>query len=193
MGPSIASAEHPVTDTDRADALPCVMLLWVTPLGLVQAAQVVQSAGTPGLDSLCLNSVITRQIRPRGRDGSPASGWVMFTFRMMMGLPHKEAQAALQSPKKPIPSLAHDRPLDLNQFLHEATNSTRPATVCAIHAVISPEGNINDLRLTRSTGSPPLDSACLEVIRACNFMPARLDDQPVLGQTDIWLNWQSAN
>jgi len=193
MGPSTASAEPPVTDIDRGDALTCRMLLWVTPLGLVQAAQVVQSAGTPGLDGMCLNSVITRQVTPRWPDGSPASGWVMYSFGMMMRLPHKEAQVALSGPKTPMPSLAHDRPLDLNQFLREAPNTTRPTTVCAVHAVISQAGTVDHLRLTRSTGSPPLDAACLEIIQASHFVAARLNDQPVSASTDVWLNWQSAN
>jgi TonB family protein len=188
-----ASAEIPITDRDRDDALTCRMLLWVTPTGVVQAAQVVRSAGSSSLDTMCLNGIVTRQLKPHAHDGSPASGWVTFTFGMMMGLPHKEAQAARDHPELPIPALSHDRPLELSRFLGAAADAARPPTVCALHVLVSAGGNVDQLSVTRSTGSPTLDAACLAVIRAAGFVPAQRDQQPVAAATDIWLNWQSPN
>jgi TonB family protein len=188
---SAAPAEEPYTDSDRDDALTCRMLLWVTPAGVVQAAQVVRSAGTSPLDAMCLNGVITRQLKPPSKDGSSTGGWVTFTLGLMMKLPHKEAQAAQVRPELPIPALASDRPLELNRFLDAAADTRRPPRVCALHVLVSADGTVDRLSVTRSTGSPPLDAACLAVIRAAAFVPAQRDRQPVAAATDIWLNWQS--
>jgi hypothetical protein len=147
-----AQAEDPYTDMDRDDALKCRMLLWVTQAGVVQAAQVVRSAGTSMLDET-------------SQDGASAEGWVTFTLGLMMKLPHKEAQAAQVRPERPIPALARDRPLELNRFVDGAVDARRPPTVCALHVLVSAEGSVDRLSVTRSTGSPTLDAACLAVIR----------------------------
>lgn len=185
-----APAEEPYTDRDRDDALTCRMLLWVTPAGVVQAAQVVRSAGTSTLDAMCLNGVITRQLTPPSGDESSASRWVTFTLGLMMKLPHEEAQAAQVRPERPIPILASDRPLELNRFLDARADARRPPTVCALHVLVSADGTVDRLSITKSTGSPLLDSACLAVIRAATFIPAQRDRHPVAAATDIWLNWQ---
>jgi len=113
------------------------------------------------LDAMCLNGVIARQLKVNSRDGSSASGWVTFNWGLMMKLPHKEAQAAQARPELPIPSLASDRPLELNRFLDGAADARRPPTVCALHVVVSAEGTVDRLSVRRSTGAPPLDAACL--------------------------------
>jgi hypothetical protein len=160
-----AQAEDPYTDMDRDDALKCRMLLWVTQAGVVQAAQVVRSAGTSMLDEMCLNDVIGRPLKLTSQDGASAEGWVTFTLGLMMKLPHKEAQAAQVRPERPIPALARDRPLELNRFVDGAVDARRPPTVCALHVLVSAEGSVDRLSVTRSTGSPTLDAACLAVIR----------------------------
>jgi hypothetical protein len=87
--------------------------------------------------------------------------WVTPNRGLMMKLPHKEAQAAQARPELPIPSLASDRPLELNRFLDGAADARRPPTVCALHVVVSAEGTVDRLSVRRSTGAPPLDAACL--------------------------------
>jgi hypothetical protein len=125
-----ARAEDLYTDMDRADALTCRMLLWVTRAGVVQAAQVVRSGGTSTVDEMCLNGVIARRLKSPSRDGSSAGAWVTFTLGLMMKLPHKVALAAQVRPELPIPALAHDRPLELNRFLDGAADTTATHRVC---------------------------------------------------------------
>ena len=133
-------AEAPLTDQDRQDALVCRTLLWVSASGVVQLAQVVDSAGSVTLDALCLNAVIARRVEPSS-DAAPRTGrWIMFTTRLLMGLPHNEAVAARDRPKRSIPTLQHDGPLDLNRSIETTPDDSRPLTVCALHVFVSAEG-----------------------------------------------------
>jgi TonB family protein len=59
-----------------------------------------------------------------------------------------------------------------------------------MHIVISAEGETRQIKLTRSTDSPELDSACVDVMRAARFMPAQRDGQNVAAATEVWLAWR---
>jgi len=187
-----ASAQDPPTAADIADAPVCHLLLSVTAAGAIQLAQVTESNGSSMLDDACLNLVIIRRFKPNADDTTTSSHWATFTLKLIMKLPHKEAQAVQARRPFPIPVLSHDQPLDLSRYRDAAADAPLPVPVCATHAVISAEGTLTRLNITTGTGSPRWDAACLDAIRSLSFSPALQDGKPVAASTDIWLNWQSS-
>ena len=187
---AVSSAEAPITSRDREDALTCRMLLWVSAPGVVQLAQVVTSAGSHTLDAMCLNGVVARKIEPGAEDAARTGRWIIFTYRMMLGLPHREALVARDRPETPTPVLVHDRPFEAVRLLDVPGADPRPITVCMVHVLVSAEGKVAKATITRSTGEPALDTACENTILAADFIPARRGGDAVPAATDIWLNFQ---
>ena len=187
-----ASAQDPPTPADIADAPVCHLLLSATAAGAIQMAQVTESNGSSMLDDACLNLVIVRRLKPSAQDTATSSHWVEFTLKLIMKLPHKEAQAAQAQPPLPIPVISRDQPLDLSRYRDAVGDAPPPAPVCATHAVVSADGTLTRLNVTTGTGSPRWDAACLDAIRSLSFSPALQDGKPVAASTNIWLNWQSS-
>ena len=186
------SVSFPAFDASGADAPVCHLLLSATAAGAIQLAQVTESNGSSMLDDACLNLVIVRRLKPSAQDTATSSHWVEFTLKLIMKLPHKEAQAAQAQPPLPIPVISHDQPLDLSRYRDAVGNAPLPAPVCATRAVVSADGTLTRLNITTGTGSPLWDAACLDAIRSLSFAPALREGKPVASSTDIWLNWQSS-
>ena len=187
-----ASAQDPPTAADIADAPVCHLLLSATAAGAIQLAQVTESNGSSMLDDACLNLVIMRRLKPNAEDTATSSHWVAFTLKLIMKLPHKEAQTAQAQPPLPIPVISHDQPLDLSRYRDAVGDAPLPAPVCATRAVVSADGTLTRLNITTGTGSPRWDAACLDAIRSLSFSPALQGGKSVAASTDIWINWQSS-
>jgi len=139
---------------------------------------------------MCLNGTVARRFKVHALDDSATGHWTNFAIHVVMQLPHKEAIATQHSPEIPIPVVAHQGPFELARFA-DLGNAQHTPLICAVHALVTAEGKLDRLIITRPTGSVSLDRACQEAISAATFIPASRGDVPVSAATDIWLNFQS--
>jgi len=71
-----------------------------------------------------------------------------------------------------------------------AALTQRAHGICKMHVTVSAAGDIDSIEITQSTGSKELDQACVDSLYDAPFVPARHDGQPVIGTTDIALDWR---
>ena len=143
------------------------------------------------MDGTCLNGALGHIFKPATRDGEPADAWVVLRTKWVMDLPHKVAQAARDRRSAPIPTLVKDQVLHLDPpYYPEEARRAGKEGACGLHVRVSANGDVEEITLTRSAGSPDLDTACRAAIHAAEFVPAQLDGKPTAGATDIWLVWR---
>lgn len=129
--------------------------------------------------SLCLSLVL-----PPGIVGDVTS------LRFLTGKAAKQAPE-LRGKDVAIPELSRDQALKFDPPDYPGGAQQKHLEgVCAMHVVVSADGQPRKIEITQSTGTPDLDDACLNIIRTARFIPAERDGQPVAAATDIWLAWR---
>jgi TonB family protein len=64
--------------------------------------------------------------------------------------------------------------------------------VCKVKLTVTADGNVRDVSLTKSTGYPRLDQACLEAFIHGDLLPATQDGKPVTTTLEIPITWKLA-
>jgi TonB family protein len=165
----------------------CDILLWITADGIIRAAQVIKSTGYARLDEACLHAAIGQKMEPARGTAGPVDSWAILPVTWSLG------------GKKPhVP----DRPDDVigslapNQILRVRVADYPPGAkdrgehgICWVHVKLSESGGIQEIKVTRSSGSTDLDNATLAAFRAARFSPGFSNHQPVSSETDVVADW----
>jgi TonB family protein len=167
----------------------CVLAVFAQADGSVPAAQLLKSAGYPRLDTACIESVIDVPVLPAVDNGTPVAGWGDFTMAWLIGPPQFARQPPLE--KTAVPRIANDYELQVGEmFYPEAARAKHERGYCVVHTIVDPTGAVRDARITRSTGSPILDKACLDAVTPARFTPELQNGVPVEDTTDISIYWR---
>jgi TonB family protein len=164
----------------------CVVQIWVRSTGLVQAAQVIQSSGAPRLDEACVTSVIGQAMIPATVMHEPVDQWVSVPIKW--NLENKKPAKPPVYPG-PVPHLVGRLLMDAPYYPEGSLKEHKEGT-CGLHIEVSAAGDIDDLRVTKSTGDARLDRACLDVMYAADFVPPQENGKFVAGATDVYLAWR---
>jgi TonB family protein len=190
---SILAAQQEAAGKPEEESFTCKVLIWVGPSGKAQVAQVVKSSGWALLDRACLNAGIGHTSNAKSGTGEVGERWNILPIKWMMGRPARPSSES-SGRDVAIPELARDQTLKLEPpYYPEAAMQQRKEGVCTVHLVVSAQGEIRKATLTQSTAFLELDNACLDVIHAARFIPARRDGQSVAAATDVWLRWRLPN
>lgn len=195
QSPHSASSDGDLDSTLAAKALEgkhqetwatCQVLVWISGGGRVQAAQVINPYGSSLLEQACLNLAIGQTLHSVTNSEPANYRWAVLPIKWVTEFaPKTSATSAL-----PVPLLARDQTLHVDPSHYpEPALTSRKEGVCAIHIVVDATGEAQHVTITRTTGTPELDSACVDAIRAARFTPARRGDQNVAAATDVWLRW----
>jgi protein TonB len=60
---------------------------------------------------------------------------------------------------------------------------------CRVKITVTAEGEIRDVTLTKSTGYPRLDQACVDGFRGNHMLPATRNGKPVTTTKEVPINW----
>lgn len=165
----------------------CDILMWITADGFTRAAQVIKSTGYARLDEACLHAVIGQKMKPALGTSGPIDSWAILPVTWSIGgkKPHVPDR-----PDGVIGSLAP------NQILRVSVADYPPAAkdrgehgICWVHVNLSATGDIQELKVTQSSGSKDLDNATLAAFRAARFSPGFSNHQPVSSETDVVADW----
>lgn len=167
----------------------CLVRIWVRSTGLIQAAQVVRSSGDPRLDEACALAVISQPMKPATIEHDAVDQWATLPIKWVMEGKKSPAPAA-------TPEGQHITQLDDQLLLVDAPYYPAAAIqehkegVCRLHVEVSATGDVDDVRLTKSTGDARLDRACLDAMYAADFIPPQQDGKFIAGATDVYLAWR---
>jgi TonB family protein len=175
----------------RADRAACLVSLWYNREGTIQAAQLIRTSGFPAIDQACLAAVIGQQLKPPVLLEPERGGWTSLPINWVFT--HKaDVDAPLRlEPDPAIPALRTGEPMDVGApYYPPAALAQRAHGICKMHVTVSSAGDIDSIEITQSTGSRELDQACVDALYDAPFVPARLDGRPVVGTTDVALDWR---
>lgn len=166
----------------------CRVLVWITADGSIRAAQVVGSSGAERLDAACLHGLIGRHVEPSWAEGHPVDTWAIVPL-VWVGSGSRGPIGRAAPPA--IPALASTQALHLKPpYYPTGALERHEQGDCTVHVSVSAQGHLQDLRITRSSGSADLDAGCLAALYAARFTPARHGTQAVDAATDVVLHWQ---
>ncbi len=169
----------------------CLVAIWVRATGTIQAAQVVSSSGAPRLDEACAKGAINQKMIPASIDNNPYDKWVILPISWNLSGVTKPARLTAPTAETPIHRLADNQLLHVDPPYYPASAiQAHQEGVCTIHVTVSAGGDVEDLKVTHSTGIDSLDVACQDAIYSAQFVPAQLDGKAVEATTDVWLAWR---
>ena len=63
--------------------------------------------------------------------------------------------------------------------------------VCMVHLLVSAKGSVSETHLSKSTGFPDLDRACIDAVTLAEFTPAQATGEaPIEAWADITMFWR---
>jgi TonB family protein len=89
---------------------------------------------------------------------------------------------------RPDPS----RPFHLEDDYPPESKLLHEEGVCKVKLTVTADGNVRDISLTKSTGYPRLDQACLVAFVGGGFLPATQDGKPITTTLEIPITWKLA-
>jgi TonB family protein len=185
MGLSLA-AQNAAGSADRAG---CLVSLWYTGEGTVQAAQLVRASGFPIVDRACLQAVIGQQVEP-GPTGRQFGGWAQLPINWLFDEKLADASQPPIEPDPSIPALVSGGSRDLLPAYPAAALAHHAQGICRLQVSVTAAGTVSALEVTQSAGSAALDQACKDTIYESAFIPATVGGHTVSGTTDIVIDWR---
>jgi TonB family protein len=89
-----------------------------------------------------------------------------------------------------FPRVADDYELQAGDKCYpEAARAKHQKGYCVVHTTVGSSGTALNAAITRSTGSPILDKACITAVSAARFTPELQNGTPVADSTDIAIYW----
>jgi TonB family protein len=118
-------------------------------------------------------------------------GWVRLPINWVFDRKTESAGSQPLEPGPSIPAIRTGDPLDLlPPYYPEGALARHEHGICKMHVTVSAAGDVDSIEVTQSTGSSELDQACLDAIYDVPFLPATREGMPVVGTTDVVLNWR---
>jgi TonB family protein len=172
-----------------AKEVTCLLSLWYSGDGGIQAVQLVKGSGSPSIDQACLQAVIGRRLEglPDGDSGGRSFFTLYWVLHPKPGDLSSKAKIKLDPsiPQLPAGGGMHPLPPYPAQALAERAHG-----ICKMHISVSAVGAVSGIEVTQSTGSEALDNACKQAITHSSFVPAIVEGQPASGATDVAIVWR---
>jgi TonB family protein len=163
----------------------CLVAVFVDRSGVVRASQLRQSTGFPRLDAACLISVKGQRMLPATLNGKPVGAWT--TIPIVWG---SIGNAHVPLVEDSVPMFPKDYELQVGPAYYPAEARERKEQgVCLIYASVSPDGEVAESKVLKSTGSTSLDRACTDALTLAQFIPARKDGVAVRAGALLALFW----
>ena len=163
----------------------CLVAVFLDRLGLVRAAQLRQSTGFPRLDAACLISVQGQRMLPATLNGKPVGAWV--TIPIIWGSAGSHYVPLVEDS---VPMFPKNYELQVGPAFYPAeARARKEAGVCLVYASVSPDGEVTDSKVLKSTGSTSLDKACTDALTLAEFIPAKKDQTVVRAGALLALFW----
>jgi TonB family protein len=167
----------------------CLLSLWYSGDGSIQAVQLAKASGFPLIDQACLQAVIGQKVEGMlpGETGGQTHSPIHWIFNHKEGDVPQPLQIKLDPSIPQLPAGGAMNPLPnypadaLAQHAHG---------ICKMHISVSPAGVVSSIEITQSTGSVSLDEACKEAVTESSFVPATIEGQPASGTTDVAIVWR---
>jgi TonB family protein len=147
----------------------CLVAVYIDKSGFVRAAQLRQSTGFPRLDGACLIAVQGQRMLPATRNGKPEGTWV--TIPIVWGSAGSHYVPLVEDS---VPMIPKNYELQVGPSFYPAEGRQRKeAGVCLVYASVSPDGEVAESKILKSTGSTSLDKACTDALILTEFAPAK--------------------
>jgi TonB family protein len=103
--------------------------------------------------------------------------------------------AAAQEPVAPVVVRTKVRadpahPVHIGENYPAESKRRHEEGVCKVQLTVTADGAIRDVNLTKSTGFPRLDQACLDAFAHGGLLPATEDGKPVTTTLEIPITWK---
>jgi TonB family protein len=168
----------------------CFVALFVDTDGQINAVQLLTSTSHPRLDAACIASVVHERMLPATINGKPAVGW--FATPISWALADKKkfghpSMVGLAIPRLPVYYELQVGP----KFYPAAALQRKEQGICLVHLLVNAKGNVSQTQLSKSTGFPDLDRACIDAVTVVEFTPAQVTGEaPIEAWTDIAMFWR---
>lgn len=167
----------------------CLLSMWFTGDGMIQAAQLAKPSGFPLIDQACLQAALGRRFEglPEGHSGGRTFFSIHWVFQLKAGdVPeHVKMKLDPSIPQLPAGGAMHPLPAYPADALAQNAHG-----ICKMHIAVSAAGAVSSIEITQSTGSGSLDDACKRAINESAFVPATDGEKPVSGTTDVAILWR---
>jgi TonB family protein len=174
---------------DSAKEATCLLSLWFTGDGTIQAAQLAKASGYPLIDQACLQAALGRRFEglPEGHLGGRTFFSIHWLFQLKTDEVPQRVKIKLDPsiPQLPAGGAMHPLPNYPAEALAHGGHG-----ICKMHVAVSADGAASSIEITQSTGSASLDGACKEAIDKSAFVPATDGERPVSGTTDVAILWR---
>jgi TonB family protein len=167
----------------------CLLSLWYSGDGSIQAVQLAKASGFPLIDQACLQAVIGQKVEGMlpGETGGQTHSPIRWVFNYKEGdvpqLPKIKLDPSI--PQLPVGGAMNPLP----NYPADA-RAQRAHGICKMHIAVSAAGAVSSIEITQSTGSASLDNACKQAVTESSFVPATIGGQPVSGATDVAIVWR---
>jgi TonB family protein len=167
----------------------CFVAMLVDIDGRITAVQLLISTGYLRLDAACIAAVVNERMLPATINGKPAVGWFAAPMTWLM--------AEKKFPRQSLVGLAIPRMPDYYEL--QVGSKYYPATalerkeqgICVVHLLVNAKGVVSETQLSKSTGFPDLDRACIDAVILADFIPAQATGSPPNDAwTDIAMIWR---
>src|ERR1700689_1521091 len=167
----------------------CLLSLWFTGDGTIQAAQLAKASGFPLIDQACLQAALGRRFEglPEGHLGGRTFFSIHWVFQLKAGEVPQQVKTNLDPSIPLLPAGGAMHPLP--NYPADAL-AQRAHGICRMQIAVSATGAVSSIEITQSTGTGSLDEACREAIYKSAFVPAKNGDEPVSGTTDVAILWR---
>jgi TonB family protein len=176
-------------DASSHQEVGCLLSLWYSGDGTIQAVQLARASGFTSIDKARLQAVIGRRLEglPSGDSGGRRYFPIDWVVRPKQELVVRRAEIKLDPAVPQLPSGGGIHPLPN----YPADALTQQAHgICQMHISVLASSAVSSVQITQSTGSDALDQACKDAINRSPFVPATQGDQPVSGATDVAILWR---
>jgi TonB family protein len=175
--------------TGSAKEATCLLSLWYSGDGSIQAVQLAKASGFLLIDQACLQAVIGHKVE--GMLSGETGGQTHFPIHWIFNHKEGDVPQPLQIKLDPsIPQLPAGGAMNpLPNYPADAL-AQRAHGICKMRITVSAAGTVSSIEITQSTGSEALDQACKEAIYQSRFVAATDGDQRVSGTTEVAIVWR---
>src|SRR5450631_4491962 len=185
LNPGLAKA------AGKVDHAGCLLRIWYNANGTIVVEQILKSSGHPEIDQACLATAIGQPLKVPVSLDPDSGGWTQFPIIWDFVKRAAGDKTVPMEADPAIPALREGDAMHVSPpYYPEAALAARVHGICKLHVTVSEAGDVDELSIIQSTGSPELDQACLDATYDAPFVPARREGKSVSGTTDVVLDWR---
>jgi TonB family protein len=192
--PKVGHQYYPKESLKRGEQGICVVRAEVGDDGWIRATQLVYSSGFEGLDAACLEAYRNGHFLPATVNGTPIAKWIVLPTSWQLS--RETNPNVINSPAVPksdaqlsVPVIESHLSVGPDYYPDEARKMHLEGD-CTVHALIAENGGPREVSVTKSTGFPTLDQACVLAIQQAQILPKKDKGIAVEGAIDINMSWR---